>query len=921
MVNYTPAPNMTPSPNMTPMSWWMFTPAPMAQKPKVNLFDFDKPAPFAWWLPQMQQRIPKITATPQQLQRGGEIIEKEKEVKNLTGMWSTEYDKVKSEKKLSYQQAQKFAKANGISVQEAVKWFAEKGYSVGRQWLGSYMKESFQEVAAPAVWLAVWVSDVWQKTVGKWVELATKGIVKAFWGDPSRVNTQTNTEFMGNVLGDKAESGRAKFGREIWRIAGSTALTAPIGGLWAIKTAWNIVKTGKTLSKLQKAWQIGKQMGIGAAEGIAWNTAYNISAWQHPLQHVGTAGLLGAAIPWASAWVAAIRKWLGKTAEATAVRWLLNVSDARRVKDILKETADGEVAIGRWALERWIVGKNTKDALEILDTIKKTNYKKVRDVVWWVKQRYKDVDSVEWGLQMVLEEWKAINAKWWGRQIVNLQEIQDIMFRNKTWQMSLSDVQRTKELMDDFVGTYSKSGDPLNTKVAIAGRDLRDKTKVFLENEVSRATGWKVNLRELNREVSVASALSRWIDKKSVANELKQHVIEGSLWGVWAAWIWWVSALSNPIWYVSNFIAGSILWRAVWKTIWNPVVMWKVAKLFDKMSDGTRKEILEYVKEWAKTQLSQEAIEQLVRVKEEASRIPEISTAMRLVKEGKLKKWFTVPQDSLIGGKVWALKAPGSTNTLKEINLPPKMPQNNFTKAPQKSIIKNIDGFKDVVWTYKSKSDFIKDFKKMWQWDPFQEWKMKSFAIDKALISNKLDTKYKWYKSIDDALSAMYDDMKTLPKKDVQMDSLYQEAKKYKSADDFVKWQKVLYRWWKWESKYYTSDKNVATDYAKYRWWAVSEYVLPKWSKKIDYNDIPWVKFKGINDYEVGKYALNKKKTILDFMEKDLEKDYTAATKRAKKNWYDIITFPTEWEVRAINDNIVKNKSQLGKIREEANKR
>lgn len=788
MANYTSAPNMTPSPNMTPMSWWMFTPAPMAQKPKVNLFDFDKPAPFAWWLPQMQQRVPKITATPQQLQRGWQIIEKEKEIKELTGMWATEYEKVKSEKKLSYEQAQRFAKADGISVQEAVKWFAEKGYSVGRQSFWSHMKESAQQFIAPSAWF-VWgaLDVVWNAAripaniASMPAQYLAKQAVKATGWDPKKVNfmipKNIGSKASDYLVGDQKDTATYGITKELWKVAASAVATAPIWWLWAIgaaKTAGNVIKTWKAiatwqkLSRLQKAWQIGKQMWLWAAEGIAWNALYNIWSDQHALQHVGTAGLLGAAIPGGSAAVAGIRKWLWKTAESMAVKWLLNAKSAQKVQNALAETADSDIAIWRWALDRWVAGKSTQEGIERLRDIKNTNYKEVRDVVDAITDRYKDVPSVKESMQMSIAKAKRAK-KVAGRELDDIAEMEGILARNNSWKLTLPDVQRSKEIIDKNVRGWTKSGDEMSGDLATAGRDTRERLRSFIESEVERKTWGKVNIRELNREVAVATELMEWMKAKSISNALKQFAIQ---WGIgWvSAGFAWPSPLQNPIWFIGTVIAWSILWRAAGATLWNPKVMWKIAKILDSMSDGTRKEILEYAKDWGKKYISQEAIDQLVRVREEAERIPEISTAMRLVREGKMQKWFTVPEGSLIQGKLWALKSPGSTNTLKEINKVPtnikEIPVNveakskDLTNVPKKSIIKNIDGFKDVVSTYKSKSDFIKDFKKMWQGDPFQEWKMKSFAIDKALISNKLDTKYKWYKSIDDALSAMYDDLK-----------------------------------------------------------------------------------------------------------------------------------------------------------------
>jgi hypothetical protein len=47
---------------------------------------------------------------------------------------------------------------------------------------------------------------------------------------------------------------------------------------------------------------------------------------------------------------------------------------------------------------------------------------------------------------------------------------------------------------------------------------------------------------------------------------------------------------------------------------------------------------------------------------------------------------------------------------------------------------------------------------------------------------------------------------------------------------------------------------------------------------------------------------------VLEFMNSDVENDYTFAEDYAKLMWYDAIKYPTEWEIRIINASKVKPK-------------
>lgn len=113
----------------------------------------------------------------------------------------------------------------------------------------------------------------------------------------------------------------------------------------------------------------------------------------------------------------------------------------------------------------------------------------------------------------------------------------------------------------------------------------------------------------------------------------------------------------------------------------------------------------------------------------------------------------------------------------------------------------------------------------------------------------------------------------------------------------------VLYRGGKDFNGYLSTSKDVAGDYAKNRGGSVSEHILSPKAKVINYTDIPGVKYADVNDYNVGNYS--KDRDILSFMNGDLEKDYSKAAKWAKQNGYDVVRFPTEGEVRVLNNKAI----------------
>lgn len=118
----------------------------------------------------------------------------------------------------------------------------------------------------------------------------------------------------------------------------------------------------------------------------------------------------------------------------------------------------------------------------------------------------------------------------------------------------------------------------------------------------------------------------------------------------------------------------------------------------------------------------------------------------------------------------------------------------------------------------------------------------------------------------------------------------------------------TLYRGGKDFNTSLSTHRHIAEDFAKNRGGVVSEHVLKPDAKIVNYDDVPNIEHKGINDYNVQNYAGGESKDkILPFMEGKLEQDYAKAAKWAKDNGYDAIKYSTEGEVRLLNKDALKS--------------
>lgn len=477
----------------------------------------------------------------------------------------------------------------------------------------------------------LWNKNTWAGTIGKWIKdiVATVGGWEALW---------------------------------VSKLAS-----------WASKLAWGWIK-----------WAIAWWATVWALETPIYTA---VSEWRLPtVEEAWLWTVLWWWIPavwWLlSAWIKKLPVMIWKSAEWLSVKWLLNANDAKKIVRTLKETWEGDVwSLWRWALERDIAWKTTEDALKTAWDIASKNYKWVRDAVTKVSddlwQLGKDTDVVK-AMTMVWKQADAINARAW-YDAINKAEIDWLLTKATDWTIDLSWKQRAKELIDEFINIYKQSWNVADTQIADVADSVRQSIRRSIEDTVDYATDWKINIREMNREVAVAKEFQRWIENKATANELKQFALQSSYWAV--AWTGWEFKPDSPErrWRV---ILWGIVWKQIWSMLWNPAIMWKIARSLDKLSFGSRSNILKYMKYPTRIKLTEKSLEDLLSIKKSIISDPEITTAIKLLKEWQLESnpiRLTTPKKTRTLWQ-WATqqtKRPLSSNIKENVTNPINNPSSN----------------------------------------------------------------------------------------------------------------------------------------------------------------------------------------------------------------------------------------------------
>lgn len=169
-------------------------------------------------------------------------------------------------------------------------------------------------------------------------------------------------------------------------------------------------------------------------------------------------------------------------------------------------------------VEKNIIGGSPEEISNKLDAIKQDAMTKVRAEIKKVDKVYShdEIPAVKDGLTTVLNDVEGIPGL-----EKSAAEIRDIIQKPS---LTLEDVQRAKELLDENSNLYSKFGDVKSSAKAKGLANLRASMRKFIEDEVTTATGGQTDIHALNNDVQTSHAISDKIETRATRDLTRQQL-------------------------------------------------------------------------------------------------------------------------------------------------------------------------------------------------------------------------------------------------------------------------------------------------------------------------------------------------------------------------------------------------------------
>lgn len=244
----------------------------------------------------------------------------------------------------------------------------------------------------------------------------------------------------------------------------------------------------------------------------------------------------------------------------------LTASDVKNI-----EASTGNV-VGEFMGKNNLIGKNLVETQKLVKDFFKKNYDTVRTEISKVKTVYNPTKVPRY--KQALTELKT-QIEGVAGQEGKLNEINTLL---KKKNVSLNDVQRVKELVDDTYNLYKVTGD-VKEGVAKQGLDkIRKDLKLFIEKEVKTNTG--TDISDLNNKVSTSKGISNASEARSTSGLTKSNFKIGDL-AIFGAG----SMIGSPLFGAALLIGKKI--------IESPAIRFRIAKWLDGVSDAQKLKLQE----------------------------------------------------------------------------------------------------------------------------------------------------------------------------------------------------------------------------------------------------------------------------------------------------------------------------------------
>lgn len=188
------------------------------------------------------------------------------------------------------------------------------------------------------------------------------------------------------------------------------------------------------------------------------------------------------------------------------------------VKNIFKQTKN---QVGDFIADNNLIGDNLESTVKNIDGFFKQNYDTVRQEINNVKNVYKS---------KVVPRYKdALDAI--SKQVddvVGLEEVsKEVGALLKKKDLTLNDVQRVKELMDDHLNLYKITGDVKEGATKEGLTKVRKDIQSFIEREVKQNTG--VDIKPINKNVQTSKAITNAIADRITRGSTRATITAGDV--------------------------------------------------------------------------------------------------------------------------------------------------------------------------------------------------------------------------------------------------------------------------------------------------------------------------------------------------------------------------------------------------------
>lgn len=243
------------------------------------------------------------------------------------------------------------------------------------------------------------------------------------------------------------------------------------------------------------------------------------------------------------------------------------------VKNIASSTGN---EVGEWLAKKNLIGQTKEKTENAVKDFYEQSYKAVRDEIGSVNKTYTEADIPRFKQTLDTIQKQVTDVP--GLENT-YREVSELL---KKPELTLQDIQRAKELLDDTFSLYKVTGDVKEGAQKEGLAQIRKELKEFIEQEVKGATG--SDIAALNNDVATARSIADAVVERSTRGLTRSNITMGDF-GLFG----FGSFAGTPL-----FGAALVLGK---KIIESPTIRLRFARLMDRLSDAKKVRIIRELSE------------------------------------------------------------------------------------------------------------------------------------------------------------------------------------------------------------------------------------------------------------------------------------------------------------------------------------